>query len=293
MYTPGNNASLIEKARLFEADVIVLDLEDSVPPAEKLRGREMTKEAIPKVAESGADIYVRINDWATGLTHGDLEAVVQPSLAGIVLPKTESREDVVLLDRKLKELERRLGLPVGHTAIQCIIETAKGVINAYEAGLASPRVNSLVFGAVDYTRDMRVEMTKEGAEILHARSQTAIAARASGTVAIDPPWPAFTDVEGFIKDVNFGRQLGYEGRMLIHPNQIEPSNKYYLPPDELVEYAKEACAVFEEGMKKGSASVPLRGKMIDWAVYRANRDILAKMELVAERERIKAQRRKV
>ncbi len=293
MYTPANNAGLIEKARFFEADVVVLDVEDSIPPSEKERGREMAREAIPRVADSGADVYVRINDFTTGWAHLDLEAVVQPALAGIVLPKAESREHVVLLEKKLFELEHRLGLPIGHTKIQCIIETAKGVWNAYECGIASPRVNSLVFGAVDYTRDMRVELTKEGPEILHARSHTAIAARAAGIVAIDPPFPSFSDVEAFQRDVEKGRQLGYEGRMLIHPNQIAISNKYYMPPDEMVEAAREACQVFEDAMKKGSASVAMRGKMIDWAVYRAQRDILAKMDMVAAWEKTKAQRRKV
>ncbi|MFQ5710494.1 MAG: HpcH/HpaI aldolase/citrate lyase family protein [Candidatus Geothermarchaeales archaeon] len=292
MYTPGNNPKLIEKARTFNADVIVLDLEDSVPPAEKIKARDMVRDSIPKVAESGADIYVRINDWGTGLTEGDLEAIVQPKLSGIVLPKTESPEDVVKLDEKLTELEEKRGIKPGSIAVQLLIETAKGVVNVYQSAIASDRVNSLVFGAVDYTRDMRIELTKEGNEILPARSQVAIAARAANLVAIDTPWPPFKDVEGFIRDTKFGRQLGYEGRMLIHPNQIEPSHEIYSPPKDDVDYAREVVKVFEEGMKKGLASVPLRGKMLDWAVYRTARDVLAKADLIAEYEKLKSERAK-
>lgn len=292
MYTPGNNRKLMEKARTFTADVIVLDLEDSVPPAEKTKARDMAEDYISKVKESGANVYVRINDWSTDLTRRDLEAIVQPELSGIVLPKTESPEHVVKLDEVLTGLEKQRGIKTGSIAVQLLIETAKGVINVYHSAIASKRVNSLVFGAVDYTRDMRIELTKEGQEILHARSQVAIAARAANLVAIDTPWPPFKDVEGFVKDTKFGRQLGYEGRMLIHPNQIEPSHKIYTPPKEEVDYAREVVEVFEEGMKQGSASVPLRGKMVDWAVYRTARDILAKADRISDYEKIKKARAK-
>ncbi|MEM4298477.1 MAG: CoA ester lyase, partial [Nitrososphaerota archaeon] len=232
LYTPGNNYRMIEKAPTLGADVVVLDLEDSVPPAEKETARVMVRGAIKDVAKGGSEVYVRVNGWETGLTEDDLEYVVQEGLNGIVLPKTSSKEDVMRLDAKLSELERKRTIEPGSIAIQLLIETAKGVINAYEAATASKRVNSLVFGAVDYTRDMRVKLTKEGQEILIARSLVPIAARAAGLIAIDYPYVAYTDVEGFEKDTMFGKQLGYEGRMLIHPNQIEPSHRIYSPSKE-------------------------------------------------------------
>jgi citrate lyase subunit beta/citryl-CoA lyase len=292
MYVPGNNMRMIEKAPTLPADVIVLDLEDSVPPAEKETARFMVKDSIKKAAEGGADIYCRINGWVTGLTDEDLNAVVQEGLNGIVLPKTEGREEVLKLEKRLEELEKERGLKPGSIAVQLLIETARGVVLAYEAATASKRVNSLVFGAVDYCRDMRVELTKEATETFHARAQVALVARASGTIAIDNPYTVYADVEGFTKDTKFGRQLGYEGRMLIHPTQIEPSHQVYTPPKDAVDYARRVVQVFEEGMKKGTAAVGLEGKMIDWAVYRSQKDVLSAADTIAQKEKLRKEKAK-
>lgn len=292
MYTPGNNEEMVQKMPRLDADVLVLDLEDSVPEAEKEKARSIVKGAIPAVAKSGAQVYVRINDWRTGMTEDDLDAIVREGLDGVVLAKTESGEDVTRLDEKLTELEAERGLEPGSIAAQLLIETAKGVINAYEAAIASERVNSLVFGAVDYTRDMRIRLTREGDEVLVARCWTAIAARAAGHIAIDPPYPSFRDTEGFIKHSEQGRQLGFEGRMLIHPAQIEPSHKAYAPTEEEVEYAKEVVDVFEKAVEEGRASVPLHGEMIDVAVYRTQLDVLGKARTVEEWLQEKEERKK-
>lgn len=292
MYTPGNNPRLVQKARTLTVDVIVLDLEDSVPPSEKVKARDMVRDAISTIAESGADVYVRVNAWNTGLTSGDLEVVVQRDLDGIVLPKTESAEDLANLDNELSALEEKNGLNAGVISVQPIIETARGILNAYQSVSGSERVNSLAFGAVDYARDMRVQLTREGRETLYARSQVAIAARALGVVAVDSAWPAYADMEGFVSDSRVGRQLGYEGRILIHPNQIEAAHSIYAPTQEEVERAREIIEVFEDGVAKGLASVPLRGSMIDWPVYRAARDVLAKADLIAQKEKARRDKRR-
>ena len=292
MFTPGNNADLVGKARNLAADAIALDLEDSVPPTEKERAREVVNANLNSVAESGADVYARVNAWDSGLLKEDLESIVQPGLCGIVIPKTETPDDVIRAAKLLTELEKNRGIEVGTVQLSLLIESARGVMAAYECGMASSRVNSLIFGAVDYTRDMRVKLTETGVEVQYSRSAVAVAARAAGIVALDPPWPAFTDTEGFERHSSEGSQLGYEGRMLIHPNQIEPAEKIYAPSAEDVEYAREVVEMFEDGMKKGLASVALRGKMIDWAVYRAEMDVLAKVDLIAEKERTKKANRK-
>ncbi len=240
MYVPGNNMRMMEKAPTLPADVIVLDLEDSVPPAEKETARFMVKDSVKRAGEGGADVYVRINGWVTGLTDEDLNAIVQEGLSGIVLPKTEGRDEVFKLEKRLDELEKERKLKPGSIAVQLLIETARGTVLAYEAAITSKRVNSLVFGAVDYTRDMRVELTKEATETFHARAHVGLVARAAGKIAIDNPWTAYEDLEGFIKDTKFGRQLGYEGRMLIHPTQIEPAHQVYTPSKEAIDYARRA-----------------------------------------------------
>jgi citrate lyase subunit beta/citryl-CoA lyase len=290
MYTPGNNARLIEKARTFTSDLVVLDLEDSVAPTEKEHARRLVGESTAAVAESGADVYVRLNAWDTGMTDEDLEAIVGPSLDGVVLPKTESPENVQRLDEKLSSLESKAGMAEGAVSVQLLAETAKGIINAEASGRSSSRVNSIVFGAVDYARDMRIKLT--GAGTIAARSAVAMAARSAGVVAIDPPWPAFADTDGFAEDCRMGSALGYEGRMLIHPNQIEPSHAIYAPHEEDVAYATEVVEAFEKALEEGLASVAIGGRMIDWAVYRSEKDLLAKVELIAAKERQKADRRR-
>ena len=228
-YIPGNNPKIIAKAPVTPADIITLDLEDSVPPAEKPKAREMVRENLKFAGSGGSTIYSRINNWETLMTNDDLEAIVHEGLSGVCLAKCGGADHVQRLDWKLEELERRRGLKVGSIAIQLLIETAKGVINAYPSACASKRVNSLIFGAVDYTKDMRVKLTSEGQEQYWARAAVPVAARAAGCIAIDCPFVNFKDIEAFKESTRFGRQLGYEGRMLIHPGQIEPSHEIYTP----------------------------------------------------------------
>ena len=277
-YVPGNNETFVSKAPSNPADIITLDLEDSVPPAEKAKAREIVRANLKQAGSGGSAIYVRINNWETLMTNDDLEAVVHEGLSGVCLAKCGGPDNVQRLEWKLEELERRRKLPVGSVAIQLLIETAKGVVNAYPSAIASKRVNSLIFGAVDYTKDMRVKLTSEGEEQKYARRHTAVAARAAGCVAIDCPFVAFKDTEAFEKSTREGRQMGYEGRMLIHPSQIESSHKIYTPAAEDVEWAKGVVKVFEEeGIAKGMAAVTYLGKMVDTPVYDNARTILATM----------------
>jgi citrate lyase subunit beta/citryl-CoA lyase len=279
-YTPSNNEKMVGKAPEIVCDILTLDLEDSVPPAEKPRGRVMVQEYLKAGREKqlSPSLYVRVNNWETQMTNDDLEAIVHPGLDGVCLAKCGSADNVKRLDWKLEELEQRRGMQVGSVAIQLLIETAKGVMNAYPAASASPRVNSLIFGAVDFTKDMRVTLTSEGQEQLYARFHTAVAARAAGCVAIDCPFVNISDVEAFKKSTREGRQMGYEGRMLIHPSQIGPSHEIYTPSAADVEWAEGVKKVFEEeGIAKGSAAVSYKGKMVDTPVYENARQILRTM----------------
>ena len=291
MYVPSNNEKMVSKAPGIGADVLTLDLEDSVPPAEKPKGREIIQSYLKnsRTGQASPNLYVRINNWETRMTNDDLEAIVHPGLNGVCLAKCGEADNVRRLDWKLEELEQRRGMEPGSVAIQLLIETAKGVINAYPAASASPRVNSLIFGAVDYTKDMRVTLTSEGAEQLYARYYTAVAARAAACVAIDCPFVAFQDMDAFEKSTREGRQMGYEGRMLIHPSQIEPSHTIYTPSAGDVEWAEGVKQVFEEeGIAKGAAAVTYKGKMVDTPVYENAMTILRTMaEIKAAEARIK------
>jgi citrate lyase subunit beta/citryl-CoA lyase len=286
-YTPSNNEKMVGKAPDIACDILTLDLEDSVPPAEKPRGREMIQAYLKadRKKQIAPSLYVRVNNWETQMTNDDLEAIVYPGLDGVCLAKCGSAENVKRLAWKLEELEQRRGMEVGSVGIQLLIETAKGVMNAYPAASASPRVNSLIFGAVDFTKDMRVTLTSEGQEQLYARYHTAVAARAAGCVAIDCPFVNISDLEAFKKSTREGRQMGYEGRMLIHPSQIKPSHEIYTPSADDVEWAEGVKKVFEEeGIAKGSAAVSYKGKMVDTPVYENALQILRTMEEIKAAE---------
>jgi citrate lyase subunit beta/citryl-CoA lyase len=287
MYVPGNKEDMLGKIPRLTSDVITMDLEDSVPPAEKEKARGLAHKHLQMAADTGADVYVRINNWETGMTNADCEAVVDKGLNAVCLAKCGGPDDVKRLAWKLEEMEQKKGLEPGSIQIQLLIETAKGMMNVYEAAMASPRVNSLIFGAVDYTTDMRVTLTQpNGHEQDWARARMACAARAARIIAIDCPYVAFKDTEGFEEDTRYGRQLGYEGRMLIHPSQIEPAHKIYSPAPERMKWAQEVVEVFEkEGIAKGSAAVTLHGHMVDTPVYLNAKQILEAVTQIEEREK--------
>lgn len=285
LYVPGNNPRMIAKAPTFPADIITLDLEDSVPPAEKENARKLIRENLKAVGANGSEVYVRINNWETEMTNDDLEAVVYEGLHGVTLAKCGHPDHVKRLDWKLEELERRRGLPIGSIKVSLLLETAKGIINAYESCIASPRVVSAIFGAVDYCKDMRVKLTSEGKEQEYARAHMAVAARAAGVVAIDCPFVAYQDMEAFEKSVLQGRQMGYEGRMLIHPSQVEPANRLYSPDPADVEWARGVVKAFEEeAIAQGKAAISYQGKMVDTPVYLNAKDILSAYEEIQAKD---------
>ncbi|MFQ9868568.1 MAG: HpcH/HpaI aldolase/citrate lyase family protein [Bilophila wadsworthia] len=261
MYVPGNNPKMVEKAPSIPADIITLDLEDSVPPSEKEAARKLVAEKLKYAGSGGAQVYVRINNWETEMTNDDLEAVVWEDLDGVTLAKTGHPDDVKRLDWKLEELERRRGIPVGTVKISMLLETAKGIMNAYECCMASSRNVNAIFGAVDYCRDMRVKLTSEAVEQMWGRAKMAIAARAAGIVAIDAPFVAYQDIPAFERNVMEGKQMGCEGRMIIH----QPGgtlNRLYAPDPADVEWANGVVKVFERA-RQGKAAVSYLSKMVD------------------------------
>lgn len=285
LYLPANNEHMVLKSPKLGADVITLDMEDSVPPAEKPAAREMVRKYIGEIGKTGSEAWVRINGWDTGWTVDDLNAIVIEGLDGITLPKCEGLCDVRRLDNAITALEIERGLPVGKIKIAILIETSLGVKKVDECAGGSNRLVAIIFGAVDYTRDMHVTRTDSAEEQYYARAVIGSAARAHGLVAEDAPFPNYADVDAFRANCESGAQLGFEGRQIIHPKQIPVAHEVYSPKPERVEWAKEITEVFEtEGLAKGSASVGWKGKMIDIPVYRDGLNVLARQKEIEERE---------
>ena len=285
-YVPANNQKFIDKALTLPCDIVTFDIEDSVAPAEKATARKMAAESLPKFAGGKAQVYVRINSWPTEFTNDDLEAIVHPGLDGITATKVRDADDIKRVEWKLYELEARRGIPEGTVKICALIETAIGIVNAYQICSASPRMVSAIFGAVDFCADMRVRLTNKGDEQLYGRSAVGVAARAAGIVALDAPFADFSNIEAFSANTEEGKQLGYEGRMIIHPSQIEIANKIYAPSDAEVEHARKVVKVFEEeGLAKGLAAVALDGKMVDIPVYASAQGVLSRYEEICAKEK--------
>lgn len=276
LFVAGNDKEALDEALTYGADALILDLEDLVPPLEKPRARRMVRANVKHAGSQGAEVWVRVNAWETNMTDDDLEAAVCEGLTGINLTKVAGAGDVQRLAWRLEELERKNGLAVGSIKICLLIETAIGVINAYESCAASPRVAAAIFGAVDYTRDMQVKLTPEAKEQQFARGYVAVAARAAGVIALDAPFLNYTDKEGYVHNIAEGRQLGYKGRMIVHPSLVEAANRLYSPDPEDVQWAGEIKKVFEEeAIAKGKAAIVYKDKLVDTPVYSNALDILA------------------
>ena len=290
LYVPGNSEDMVGKAPRNPADIITIDLEDSVPPAEKDKAREVAKKNLKEVGKNGSEVYVRLNNWETEMTDADLDAIVWEGLDGVTLAKTGHPDHVRRLAYRLEGLERARDLEVGSIKISLLLETARGIIYAYESCSASDRVVSAIFGAVDYTKDMRVKLTSEAVEQLYGRAHMGVAARAAGVVAIDAPFVAYKDMEAFKKNVREGRQMGYEGRMIIHPSQVEVCNEMYSPEPDDVEWAEGVVKAFEEeAIAQGKAAISYKGRMVDTPVYLNAKDILATHEEIQAKEKERQQ----
>jgi len=275
LYTPGNNARMLAKAAGLRADALVLDLEDAVPVVEKQAARACVRDALPALEAAGATVFVRVNSYATGLTSEDLNWAVQSGVAGIMLPKTESIQQVHECARTVSALELERGLPRESLVLILQLESAKGVLEAQAISVASSRIIALAFGAWDFARDMGTMPSLEGSETLYARAHLAVVARAAELLAIDSPWVDFGDSEGLVHDARMAKRLGFRGKLLIHPSQIEPVNAVFSPSADEVAYARRVLAAFCEAESQGMGATSLDGRMIDAANVRQAQDVLA------------------
>ena len=282
--TPGNRENMIEKAKHLNADAIVLDLEDSVPVEEKTRARIIIRDSLPKLTGNGHKIYVRINPWDSGLAEDDLNGIIFPGIDGISQPKPDTGQDIVKVAEMLTRLEKERGIPEGHVRIIPWIETAKGVINAYEIAGASPRVIGVIFGANDFVLETGMIRSEDEHELVYPRTKIVIAARAAGVLAIDTPYNNFKDELGLINETNMARRLGFDGKFVIHPDQIDTVNRIFRPTADEIAQAVKVLDAFQSARLKGFASVSLDGKMIDIPIAQRALKVVLSSKAIAERE---------
>lgn len=263
LYVPGNNPGMIKDAGIYPADCIMFDLEDSVSAGEKDTARFLVYEALNTLDYPGKELVVRINALDTPLGRNDLEAIVRTRKAVIRLPKTESAGDVHACEEQIARIEREAGIEVGSTRMMAAVESAAGVLNAKEIAFASTRLTGIALGAEDYVTDLRTNRSPEGIELLFARSMVLLAARAAGIDAIDTVYSDVNNEEGFRAEVRLIKQLGFDGKSVINPRQINPVHEIYTPGRNEIEKALAVMGAIAEAAGRGSGVAALNGKMVD------------------------------
>ena len=282
IFVPGNRENMLERARSFDADIIMVDLEDSVPPGEKATARVMARRWVPALQGEGKRVMVRVNSLDTGLTRAELEAVVCPELNGISLGKVESVRDIRTVDALLAPLEAAAGMEVGSLRIIPWIETAKAAWDGRAIAESSQRVVAIAFGAEDFTNDMGIERTDTGEEVSVPRAMVPIAARAGEVGSLDSPFVRFRDPDALREDARRARRMGYTGKFAIHPAQLEIINETFSPSTEEIAYARRVVEAWDAAESSGRGSLALDGRMVDVPVVKRAQNLLALAQAIGQ-----------
>jgi citrate lyase subunit beta/citryl-CoA lyase len=270
LFTPGNHARRMEKTLEVDCDGVILDLEDAVATAEKPAARSTILDWLER-PRGRRLAYVRVNALGTPFAFDDFAAVIVPKLDGVILPKVEIASDLAIADYIMAAHERARGIEIGTIDLMPIIETAKGALNMFEIASAVKRVRRLCFGSGDYTNDTGTAWTLDNPLTTLYRAQLVNASRAAG---IEPPidtvWPHLEDEPGLVVEAKQGRAMGFQGKMSIHPKQLEIINRTYSPTPEELAFARKVSAAFEAAEEAGSSALVVDGVFVDYpVVYRA------------------------
>jgi len=268
LYVPGNMPSMLQNIPVFNCDAVFIDLEDAVPLTEKDAARQLVKSFLHNYKNRNKEIFVRINPLDTGLGHQDLQEVLPELPNGLRLPKADRAEIVERLDTELTEYEEQLGVEIGFFKIIPSIESAQGVINSFKIANCSQRIIALAFGAEDFTASMEIERTKKGNELFHARTRVVWAAKAAGIQAVDTIFSDVSDMEAFRTEVELVKTLGFTGKSLINPRQIDIVHEVFAPKPEEIDYAKAVIEAIIKAREMGTGVISLNGKMVDAPVVK-------------------------
>jgi len=279
LFVPGSTPERIAKAIATAADGIILDLEDAVAPSEKARARDWVVAALRGVPFDGRERIVRINvpDGPEGSE--DLAAVVPAAPDALLVPKVEAAEAVARLDARVAALEREAGIEPGRIRFHLLVETVAAVLEAPALAAASRRTAVLLFGAGDLVRETRGRLTAGRLPELYALSRVLFAARAAGLDAVDTPYFGLEDAAGLEAHARFAAELGYDGKAVIHPRQIEPVNRLFTPTAEAIAEARRVVEAYEAAAEHGTGALSLDGRFVDRVHVELARETLARARL--------------
>lgn len=283
MFVPANNEKFLESCVKRDADVLLLDIEDSVPPYEKQKARENIKRFVERSDVDGKRIFPRVNDRESGELLKDVYQLTIPGIAGFMYPKSTMPEDVYFIGKLLETIEYEKGYPIGTFKLIPLIETAGAVINIKEICMASDRVIAVAFGCEDYVTDMEGRHDIEGTSILTARNLIAIGARSCGVLPIDTVHIRVHDLEDLEKNLILSRNLGFEGMMVLSPRELPLVNKYYSPTIEEVNWAEEMIALANIAQKQGRGVAMKGSKFIGPPMVKMAEKILNKQKQIDSR----------
>ena len=263
LFVPGSNAAMLSNSFIYKPDSIMFDLEDAVALKEKDSARLLVAHALQHPLYQEIETVVRVNPLDSEFGLLDLNAVVRAGVDMVRMPKTETAQDVVDMDNAITDIEKACGREVGSTKMLAAIESPLGITQANQIATASKRLIGIALGAEDYVRNLKTERSPEGIELLFARCSILQAARAAGIQAFDTVYSNANNEEGFLKEAALIKQLGFDGKSLINPRQIELLHNLFAPTQKDVDQAKRIIEAAEEAEKQGSGVVSLNGKMID------------------------------
>ncbi len=256
LFLPGNNPNMLINGNCLGSDAVIFDLEDAVAPDQKDAARILVRNTLRYMDFRGCERIVRINSIGTPYWKEDLKALLPYKPDLILLPKTESAQDILTIDSYMTELGSEVG-------VMALIETALGVENAFQIASSSKRLKALFLGAEDLTADLRCKRTKEGREIEYARHRLVVAARAAGVDVYDTPFTDVNDDEGIVTDATYAKALGFTGKASISPRHVEVINSVFSPTQKDVDYAYEVMEAIALAKEQGKGAISLHGKMID------------------------------
>jgi citrate lyase subunit beta/citryl-CoA lyase len=259
---------------------VILDLEDAVAVAEKPATRSVAVEALRRPRRCRG--YIRVNALSTQWGYGDLVAVVQPGVDGIMLPKVETADELKTADWLIAQLERERGLEVGAIDLLPIVETGLGFTSLEAIARAGTRVRHIAFGAGDFTLDLGIAWSVEETELLPYRSAFVVISRAAGLEPpIDTVWIHLQDPDGFKRSVEHVKALGFQSKLCIHPDQVPVANAAFTPPAEEVARARKIVAAFKDAEAKGLASIQVDGRFVDYPIVALSQRVLDQADAIA------------
>jgi citrate lyase subunit beta/citryl-CoA lyase len=279
LYLPGSNPRALDKARTLPADGLIFDLEDAVAPEAKETARANVAAALSEGGYAPREVILRVNGLDTAWGHADLASAATLPIAAVLLPKIESADRV----RLTVSLLDTLGAPP-ELSVWCMIETPLGVLKAAEMAGASPRLAALVLGTSDLTKDLNASETRDRLPLMTALGLVLLAARAHGSAVLDGVQLDLADMAGFAAFCRQGRELGFDGKTLIHPTQIEAANAAFAPSEDEVARARRLVAAYAEGVAAGKGAIRHEGRLVEALHVEAARRTLALAEAIAERE---------